>query len=52
VREFIEKDLDEAGRQKSVVIVATSNEPALARVKGVRAMAIADAFRDAGKTSC
>ena len=50
VREFLEKDLDEAGRRKSVVIVATSNEPALARVKGAfLAMAIAEHFRDEGK---
>jgi flagellum-specific ATP synthase len=50
VREFLEKDLDEAGRRKSVVVVATSNEPALARVKGAfLAMAIAEHFRDEGK---
>lgn len=50
VREFIEKDLDEHGRRKSVVVVATSNEPALARVKGAfLATAIAEYFRDAGK---
>jgi flagellum-specific ATP synthase len=50
VREFLEKDLDDAGRRKSVVIVATSNEPALARVKGAfLAMAIAEHFRDEGK---
>lgn len=50
VREFIEKDLDEAGREKSVVVVATSNEPALARLKGAfLAMAIAERFRDEGK---
>jgi len=50
VREFLEKDLDEAGRRKSVVIVATSNEPALARVKGAfAAMTIAEHFRDEGK---
>jgi flagellum-specific ATP synthase len=50
VREFLEKDLDEAGRRKSVVVVATSNEPALARVKGAfAAMAIAEHFRDQGK---
>ena len=50
VREFLEKDLDEAGRRKSVVIVATSNEPALARLRGAfLAMAIAEHFRDAGK---
>jgi flagellum-specific ATP synthase len=50
VREFLEKDLDEVGRRKSVVIVATSNQPALARLKGAFvAMAIAEHFRDAGQ---
>jgi flagellum-specific ATP synthase len=50
VREFMEKDLDEAGRRKSVVIVATSNQPAIARLKGAfAAMAIAEYFRDQGK---
>jgi flagellum-specific ATP synthase len=49
VREFLEKDLDEAGRKKSVVVVATSNEPALARVKGAfLAMSIAEHFRNEG----
>ncbi len=51
VREFLERDLDEVGRKKSVVIVATSNEPALHRVKGAfLAMAIAEYFRDAGQS--
>jgi flagellum-specific ATP synthase len=50
VREFLEKDLDEAGRRKSVVVVATSNQPALARLRGAfLAMAIAEHFRDAGQ---
>src|SRR5580692_9491849 len=50
VREFLERDLDERGRKKSVVIVATSNEPALSRVKGAfLAMAIAEYFRDTGQ---
>jgi flagellum-specific ATP synthase len=50
VREFIEKDLGEAGLKKSVVVVATSNQPALVRLKGAFvAMAIAEYFRDAGK---
>jgi flagellum-specific ATP synthase len=50
VREFIEKDLDEAGRRKSVVVVATSNQPALARLKGAFvAMAVAEHFRDRGQ---
>jgi flagellum-specific ATP synthase len=51
VREFIEKDLDEAGRRKSVVVVATSNQPAIARVKGAFvAMAIAEYFRGLGQS--
>jgi flagellum-specific ATP synthase len=50
VREFLEKDLDEAGRRKSVVVVATSNQPALARLKGAFvATAIAEHFRDSGQ---
>src|ERR1700677_1897866 len=50
VREFLENDLDEAGRRKSVVIVATSNQPAVVRLKGAFvAMAIAEHFRDAGQ---
>lgn len=50
VREFLEKDLTEAGRRKSVVVVATSNEPAIARLKGAFvAMAVAEHFRDTGK---
>jgi flagellum-specific ATP synthase len=49
VREFLEKDLDPAGRARSVVVVATSNEPAIARLKGAfLAMAIAEYFRDHG----
>ncbi|MEY2410420.1 MAG: flagellum-specific synthase [Verrucomicrobiota bacterium] len=50
VREFLEKDLGKEGLAKSVVVVATSNEPALARLKGAfLAMAIAEHFRDAGQ---
>ena len=50
VREFLEKDLDEEGRKRSVVVVATSNEPALARLKGAfLGMAIAEHFRDRGQ---
>lgn len=50
VREFLEKDLDAVGRRKSVVVVATSNQPAIARLKGAFvAMAIAEHFRDAGQ---
>jgi FliI/YscN family ATPase len=50
VREFLEKDLDETGRKKSVVVVATSNQPAIARLKGAFvAMAVAEYFRDQGR---
>jgi flagellum-specific ATP synthase len=50
VREFLEKDLDEAGRRKSVVVVATSNQPALARLRGAfLAMTVAEQFREEGK---
>ena len=50
VREFLEKDLDEAGRRRSVVVVVTSNQPAIARLKGAFvAMSIAEHFRDRGQ---
>ncbi len=50
VREFLEKDLTADGRRKSVVVVATSNEPAIARLKGAFiAMAIAEYFRGTGR---
>lgn len=49
VREFIERDLGEAGLKRSVVIVATSDQPALLRLKGaMTATAIAEYFRDQG----
>lgn len=49
VREFLERDLDEAGRAKSVVVVATSNQPALVRVRATfLAMTIAEHFRAQG----
>jgi flagellum-specific ATP synthase len=50
VREFIERDLGPEGMARSVVIVVTSDEPALLRVKGAAtATAIAEYFRDHGK---
>lgn len=50
VREFLERDLDDRARAKSIIVVATSNEPALVRLKGAfAAMALAEHFRDKGK---
>ncbi len=50
VREFIESSLGEEGLARSVVVVATSNDYALQRVKApLVAMAIAEFFRDQGK---
>ena len=50
VREFIEKDLQKEGLKRSVVVVATSDQPALVRLKGALvATAVAEYFRDQGK---
>lgn len=50
VKEFIERDLGEEGLSNSVVVVVTSDEAALARVKGGQtATTIAEYFRDQGK---
>lgn len=50
VREFIERDLGEEGMKRSVLVVATSDKPALERTKAAKtATAIAEYFRDQGK---
>ncbi len=50
VREFIERDLGEEGMRRSVVVIATSDKPALIRKKAAKtATAIAEYFRDQGK---
>jgi len=49
VREFIERDLGEEGLKKSVVIVSTSEQPSLAKVRaGFAATTVAEYFRDQG----
>ena len=50
VREFIEKDLGEEGLKRSVLVVATSDQPAMLRVKcALVATTIAEYFRDTGR---
>lgn len=50
VREFIERDLGPQGLARSVVVVATSDQPALVRLKGAFvASTIAEHFRNQGK---
>jgi flagellum-specific ATP synthase len=50
VREFIENDLGEEGLKRSVVVVATSDQPALVRLKSAQLVtAIAEFFRSQGK---
>ncbi|KMJ58729.1 ATP synthase [Bacillus sp. LL01] len=49
VRDFIERDLGPEGLKRSIVIVATSDQPALMRIKGAyTATAISEYFRDLG----
>lgn len=50
VREFLEESLGEQGRARSVAVVATSDAPALVRLKSAFvATAIAEWFRDKGQ---
>ncbi|MCL2699869.1 MAG: flagellar protein export ATPase FliI [Defluviitaleaceae bacterium] len=50
VREFIEKDLGEEGLKRSVLIIATSDQPALVRIKAAEvATAVAEYFREQGR---
>ncbi|WP_066321082.1 flagellar protein export ATPase FliI [Bacillus sp. FJAT-29814] len=49
VLDFIERDLGKEGLERSVVVVATSDQPALVRIKGaIIATTIAEFFRDQG----
>ena len=50
VREFIERDLGEEGLKRSVLVVATSDQPAMLRMKcALVATTIAEYFKDQGK---
>ena len=50
LRDFIEKDLGPKGLARSVVVVATSDRPALVRMKGAyTGTAVAEYFRDQGQ---
>ena len=50
VKDFVEKELGAEGLRKSVIVVATSNQPAMLRIRGAYlAHAIAEYFRDRGK---
>lgn len=50
VREFLDRDLGQEGLERSVVIVATSDEPALIRLRAAHlATAVSEFFRDCGK---
>lgn len=49
LRDFMEKDLGEEGLARSVIVVATSDQPALVRLKAAfTATAIGEYFRDHG----
>ncbi|MCL1863175.1 MAG: flagellar protein export ATPase FliI [Defluviitaleaceae bacterium] len=50
VREFMEKDLGEEGLKRSVLVIATSDTPALVRLKAAEvATSVAEYFREQGK---
>ncbi len=50
VKEFLERDLGEEGLRRSVVVAATSDQPALIRIRGAYlATTIAEYFRDRGQ---
>jgi len=50
VREFVERDLGDEGRRRSTVVVATSDEPPLRRLRGaMAATALAEFHRSRGR---
>ena len=51
VQDFIEHALGEEGRKRAIVVVSTSEQPALLKIKaGLVATSIAEYFRDQGKS--
>jgi len=51
VGEFLEHSLGEEGRKRAIVVVATSDAPAIERLRAAQvATALAEFFRDAGKS--
>lgn len=51
VRDFLENDLGQAGRDRSITVVATSDQPAPRRILAAKtATAIAESLRDQGKS--
>ncbi len=53
VQEFIEDDLGDSGLERSVVVVATSDESVLMRRQAAYlTMTVAEHFRDEGRTCC
>jgi len=51
VNEFLKRDLGEEGLRRSVVVVATSDQPAILRVQAAKtATAVAEYFRDRGNS--
>jgi len=50
VRDFVDKELGQEGLRRSVVVVATSDQPPMLRIRGaLLAHAVAEYFRDQGK---
>jgi flagellum-specific ATP synthase len=50
VRDFLERDLGPEGLKRSIVVVATSDQPSLIRIQAALvAMAVAEYFRDQGR---
>ena len=50
IKEFVENDLDEQGREETIIVATSSGESSLAKIKSVwLGIAIAEYFRDCGE---